>query len=233
MARFVVPVTGDVSVVRSLTTFTCPLLETHARFVTDGTDAAPGSAVIVNDELSAAAIVVVCVAVTTDPAVLKDQPLPAADTYVIPAGSVSTTTTSDVAESAPTFLTVMVYVPLLPCISADADELIPRSGALTGVVTVALLLVVSASPPPDTHALLVAAGYAAVSTSTVRTSVCAELPAPIAVLFVAVTTRVAALYATDHLLPDRERYATPTGSVSVIVAVPDDPTEPAFETMIV
>jgi hypothetical protein len=70
---------------------------------------------------------------------------------------------------------------------------IARSGARMIATVLAVLFEEFASLPPLIHAVLVTDGYAAPATDTVSASDCMLPPAFTAVLFVAVTTRVAAL----------------------------------------
>ena len=92
---------------------------------------------------------------------------------VSPVGRVSVIVTVPVVEAVPLFLTVIVYVaPVCPWLKLPVCVLVTvRSGAVgttTVVGSLAVLLVVLVSPPPETVAVLVTEEGALPATVTVR-----------------------------------------------------------------
>ena len=94
-------------------------------------------------------------------ATVQVQPAPESAVIVRPEGGVSVTVTKPLDGKVPTFATVTVYVTVCPATAmfGVCDFAIARSVALTGGVvvmvvgSVAVLLPVFVSPPPDTTAV--------------------------------------------------------------------------------
>ena len=93
-------------------------------------------------------------------ATVQVQPETASAVTVKPVGGVSATVTVPLVGVLPTFATAMVYVNVCPgttscglCVFAMASS-IPGAGAAITVGSVAVLLDVFDSPPPDTTAVL-------------------------------------------------------------------------------
>jgi len=113
----------------------------------------------------AAAIAAVDVHVTTWPLALHDQPLPAAETKVSPAGNVSVIVVVPKVVALPELVAVIVYVPFSPTTNEPVcDFAIASAGIVTVVASVALP--VFGAPPPDEFAVLVTLGTAEVATAT-------------------------------------------------------------------
>jgi hypothetical protein len=166
-----------------------------------------------------AATAAVLVQVMTCPAALHVQPVPVADAYVIPAGSVSVTVVVPKVVALPVLVTAIVYVPAPPIGKLPVcDFAIASCGwaIVVGSVAVGELF----APPPEAVALLVRLpGAVDVGTLTVSVIAGNAADAAIAAELVHVTTCAAALH--DQPLPVAVAYVSPAGRVSVTVVVPN------------
>lgn len=96
-----------------------PAVAMTAEFVNPPETDAPTLTVIVSCEAALAEIIPAFVHVATWPAPVQLQPAPPPDTKLIPAGSVSVTVVIPVVGP-PAFVTVSMYVPLLPAVNVSA-----------------------------------------------------------------------------------------------------------------
>jgi hypothetical protein len=79
------------------------------------------------------------------------HPVPAIDTSVIPAGTVSVTVTVPLVEPVPTFHTVTLYVaPFCPCVKFPVWLFPILNAGGFALITVLSLTLLPADPPPDT-----------------------------------------------------------------------------------
>jgi hypothetical protein len=145
---------------------------TLAKFVAPGAALAATAAVRLNDALPPTAIEPVKIAVTTWPLVLKPQPVPDAETNVMPAGNVSRTVVVPVVAAVPELLTVRVHVPFVPAVKLPVCDLVmPRFGTAAGFTTVgsdARSFAGLVSPGVMTLAEFVTLGTAAAPIAAVR-----------------------------------------------------------------
>jgi hypothetical protein len=114
-----------------------PVVLTLAKFVTPGAVLAATAAVKLNDAVPPTPIEPGRIAVTIWPFALKLHPEPLAETYVMPAGSVSSTVVIPLVGAEPEFVTVMAQVPFTPAVKAPVCDLAsPRFGTAAGFTTV-------------------------------------------------------------------------------------------------
>jgi len=173
---------------------------------------------VIDGKAAEAAMVAVDVQVTTCAESEHVQPVPVADAYVSPVGSVSTTVVVPNVVALPVLLTAIVYEPLPPTTKFPTCDLaIASTGIVTVVTSVALPLF--GAPPPDELAVLVTVGTADAATDT-TTEIGFPMPdALIVVLLVHVI--VPAALAHDQPVPPALTYVSPAGKVSTMVYVPD------------
>jgi hypothetical protein len=196
-----------------------PTIATVALLVTLGNAARPTATVnVIGFPLAPAAIEVVLVHVTAWPAALHVQPVPVAETYVKPVGSVSVTVTVPLEASAPVLLGVIVYTPFwpttkLPTWVFDA----PATGTSATTVVASVFVELEPAPPPEAVALFVAvpAGPTTLTTSEITGEVA---PFAIGVVVVHVTTWPDAPHVQP--VPLADAYVNADGKVSTYVSVP-------------
>ena len=152
----------------------------------------------------------------TLPVLVHAQPVPAADTNVTPAGSVSVTV-MPVASEGPRLVTVTAYVIAPPATtvavpvlaiarSAEATTVVPTvelllPGTGSGVVLVTVAALVSDAPCTGARTVTVMAGAEVAVARAGRVQVTETLPA----------------LEHAHPVPAADKNVTPTGSVSVTV----------------
>jgi hypothetical protein len=194
---------------------------TVAELVSDPGAVVPGTvtprAIVENEP--AAATAAVLVQVTTCPESPHVQPVPVADAYVRPAGSVSVMVVVPKVVALPGFVTAIEYEPVPPTGNEPVcDFAIARCGCAIVVESFAVGELVA--PPPDTPAVLISVpGAVDVGMLTINVIAGNAAEAAIAAVDVHVTTWPLALH--DQPLPAAETNVMPDGNVSVIVVVPN------------
>jgi len=158
-------------------------------FVTLGTAAARTLTLsVIAFAFAAAAIAVVDVHVTVCPLAPHAQPVPDAELYVSPVGSVSMTVTVPLVGEPPGLLATIVYVPVEPTVKLPTWDLAMASAAGAGSIVVGSFAVAEfVAPPPDAVALLVSVPGVDVVTLTVMPTVAPTEDGAIAAVDVQVT----------------------------------------------
>ena len=212
-----------------------PGVRAHARLVTPGIADAVGFTVSVIVAVAPAAIPDAVVHVTTGAAKLHAKPaVPAADTNVSDAASVSVTTVLPVVAALPLFCTAIVNVPFTPTANVPLAVFVtPRSGtpAIGVPVTRLVSFVAFASPAVEPRARLFTAGSAPAVIPTVNVIVAVAAGASTGDAGrVHVTSGAAKAHAKPP--PPAETNVSPADNESTTVITPLDAVAPTFVTAI-
>ena len=125
------------------------------------------------------------------------HPVPLAEAYVSPAGSVSTSAIAPVVGMLPLFPAISVYVPVWPTVKLPVCDLLSVSATLPAIVVGSFAVAPAVAPPPLTVAVLTTVFGAGPPTLTVSAI---GFPAALAAIGV-VDVQVTICPAAPHVQP--------------------------------